>query len=1246
MLRRITLLLALQCMCLCVFAQVPQAIPYQAMLRHSDGTVMASEEVTVQIDLLEGLPTGAAVYSEQQTVTTSALGLISIAIGGEKAKVISGTFAEIPWHKELYLKVMIKRAGGEFVTMDPVQVLAVPVALRAQSAHRADTTDKVLNAARAKQFAGGVWKIEQGNSSQTKGAPAHSIFEVKNTKGQLVFAVYDGAIRANVGKGGFVVQEQGTQNTSLVVTPDSTGVFFNQSPGTKGVRTGFAVGTRSGHKGPGTHYLAVSPQSTEINFDASPTKGVRTGFAVGTRSGRKDGSTDYLRVLPGLVEITYDATSAKGVRTGFAVGTRSGHKGPAADLLAVSDDGVQVTFDDSHNSKSVRTGFAVGTRSGHKAKGPYDRPGVNYLSVTSDSTTIISRTQPNAGTDANQPRPMTFDVGGLNQQNPEYQSYFAVNEEVTTVGNLVVDSTHELVTRGVLVPNYTTDMVADGSGNWYKTVRIGNDLWFRSNLRAAHYSDGRPIKNSQGQQYKTALEVFENSRFFSLHPELSPDTFGYYYSLQQVKGLLQEDKGNICPIGWHVADKADWASAIETIREAAKNEFPNVSNIDSIVSEYLSLPGYWSSTYAITPRNNSGMSIPAAGFLGTELKDSMVLACYWLGDIDNDTTRYFSMNASGKIAIEKTDNGTVVSSDYMPVRCVKGYKIDTVVFASVEKETVKYYYQPRRSMQEGHTYRLSSRIVYPGKRPFDKTGFKVWTEGITDTTYYFDPNPSSRTISVVVDKINHQRPQGDWMVYCSPFVIIGEDTLLRKGDPPLFTPKDPTAPVTAAPPQLVDFNLQQAVLRSKVLDWGGFPVTRRGFVVWQDIRRGQQTQTQEDTIWVDDNFELTIEPLQPNTFYRVWAIAENQFGTEPIRTDSMEFCTGFEAPYPSFILDPPQLERDTLKFEPLYTSTYDPQTVPQPTCFPITRYGLKYWEANNPQPKFTNDVRDTIYFEYQPTFFFTLDANKPNLESGVLLKGAAYCFVPYCETQFGMFYGDTLRYTVPMPPKITMVTDEHALGNTLIIAKIDGDPREVEVDFDLPGYQDIEMDAFMVDSTLLWCGMIEEKEIIKGDTTLSVTITATNNGGSSEQSHNVSYTTQELGVTVDSVVESSETKTYHSIYISLQNADCVELQQLQAFGFDAKPDSVNAEPRDLTSALTQQAFMKVSVDGTQHFYPTRLFVNTSFYNQQQKPVDVQYVTVKCTFRRFDDPNNMNPIEVWCEDACRVTSAASPSSKND
>ena len=60
------------------FAQAPDKMSYQAVVRDVGNALVTSQAVGMQLSILQGSVTGTAVYIETQTPTTNINGLVSI----------------------------------------------------------------------------------------------------------------------------------------------------------------------------------------------------------------------------------------------------------------------------------------------------------------------------------------------------------------------------------------------------------------------------------------------------------------------------------------------------------------------------------------------------------------------------------------------------------------------------------------------------------------------------------------------------------------------------------------------------------------------------------------------------------------------------------------------------------------------------------------------------------------------------------------------------------------------------------------------------------------------------------------------------------------------------------------------------------------------------------------------------------------------------------------------------------------
>ncbi len=109
-------------------AQAPQGIPYQAVMRNADGTVMASSAVDLTFMIHDGSATGTLVYQESHSLTSNAQGLVSCVVGN--GVVSQGNFANINWgNGAKFLHVMMGTTD-----LGTQQMLSVPYALHSASA--------------------------------------------------------------------------------------------------------------------------------------------------------------------------------------------------------------------------------------------------------------------------------------------------------------------------------------------------------------------------------------------------------------------------------------------------------------------------------------------------------------------------------------------------------------------------------------------------------------------------------------------------------------------------------------------------------------------------------------------------------------------------------------------------------------------------------------------------------------------------------------------------------------------------------------------------------------------------------------------------------------------------------------------------------------------------------------------------------------------------------------------------------
>ena len=115
-----------------VFGQAPKKMSYQAVIRNSANVLVVAAPVGMKISILQGSVAGSSVYTEIQTVTSNANGLVSLEIG--TGTVASGNFATIDWAMGPYfIKTETDPTGGTVYTITGTsQLSSVPYALYAE----------------------------------------------------------------------------------------------------------------------------------------------------------------------------------------------------------------------------------------------------------------------------------------------------------------------------------------------------------------------------------------------------------------------------------------------------------------------------------------------------------------------------------------------------------------------------------------------------------------------------------------------------------------------------------------------------------------------------------------------------------------------------------------------------------------------------------------------------------------------------------------------------------------------------------------------------------------------------------------------------------------------------------------------------------------------------------------------------------------------------------------------------------
>lgn len=138
--------LAITLIATAIYAQAPQKMSYQAVVRDATNALVQNTSIGMQVSILKGSANGTAVYVERHFPMTNANGLATLEIGA--GTIVSGVFSSINWADSPYfVKTQTDLNGGANYTITGTnQLLSVPYALTSDVATNAVTADLADNA--------------------------------------------------------------------------------------------------------------------------------------------------------------------------------------------------------------------------------------------------------------------------------------------------------------------------------------------------------------------------------------------------------------------------------------------------------------------------------------------------------------------------------------------------------------------------------------------------------------------------------------------------------------------------------------------------------------------------------------------------------------------------------------------------------------------------------------------------------------------------------------------------------------------------------------------------------------------------------------------------------------------------------------------------------------------------------------------------------------------------------------------
>ncbi len=202
--------------CLSTYAQAPEKMSYQAVVRDATNNLVVNTIIGMQSSILQGGANGTEVYVETQLPMTNENGLVSVEVGAGVA--ITGVFADIDWENGPYfIKTEFDLNGGTTYTIEGTsQLLSVPYALHA----------KTVEEKQELELSGNELSISDGNTitlPNSVGGNENKVWVILT--GDISDAEADQKLANEIGESTRFLY---VQNTSNLTTLDLSGISENE----------------------------------------------------------------------------------------------------------------------------------------------------------------------------------------------------------------------------------------------------------------------------------------------------------------------------------------------------------------------------------------------------------------------------------------------------------------------------------------------------------------------------------------------------------------------------------------------------------------------------------------------------------------------------------------------------------------------------------------------------------------------------------------------------------------------------------------------------------------------------------------------------------------------------------------------------------------------------------------------------------------------------------------------------------
>ena len=304
------------------FAQTPEKMSYQAIVRDANNTLLVDKLVGIQVSILQNSETGSEVYIETHSVVTNMNGLFALEIG---TGVTSYDFSSIDWTNGPYfVKVETDPNGADNYSISGVsQLMSVPFALYAKASGNGITTsqaDAIVT-----------------NTAKTGITSDQSDAIVANTAKTGITSDQSDAIVANTAKTGITSD----QSDAIVANTAKTGITSDQSDAI------VANTAKTGITSDQSDAIVANTAKTSITTDQTDAIVVNTA-KISLPSGGNEG--DILKIINGeyvwVGETTYQLNTFYSELGGYVIDINS--DGTHGVVVAMQDQGFGNLFDSTN----------------------------------------------------------------------------------------------------------------------------------------------------------------------------------------------------------------------------------------------------------------------------------------------------------------------------------------------------------------------------------------------------------------------------------------------------------------------------------------------------------------------------------------------------------------------------------------------------------------------------------------------------------------------------------------------------------------------------------------------------------------------------------------------------------------------------------------------------------------------------------------------------------------------------------